>query len=470
MPRCCLNLAACCLLLVLAACSAGRQAPPESAAAQARGDGLLSALPALDSLALQLAPRSSQALSSYEFSAADLKSADSAQMTGNTLELQTAEVSWAVLGAAFPGVNPTQLSVSGTADNLYLLVADYGLGRWRYVAGPLGSGGSFALPDGVLRADDSCFVALLCPDNRSSSVSVQLTLSDGVPLPGQSVSGALRTEADWPLQGVSLTLSGAGNLQTNSDASGNFSFAAVPPGNYTLTPLLADHAFIPASRSITVAATPLSGQNFSATLEFSDVTAYAFRLDIGDAEPQVLRPAKGINIDIYVEPGVGVPGWEAAFDTAFKEAVLNWNALSDPWGLFHLRLTDIEANAEIVVSWRQTFNNGTQVGEANVGFFVGGPIDLPYTIEMATENSDGPVDAGVVRKAGVHEVGHCLGLWAHSDANTDIMFPSVSTFELPSRRDLLTLYTLFNTPTVYTTDGRGPSAAGPRERRTISMD
>jgi hypothetical protein len=40
------------------------------------------------------------------------------------------------------------------------------------------------------------------------------------------------------------------------------------------------------------------------------------------------------------------------------------------------------------------------------------------------------------------------------------MFPSVSTFELPSKRDLWTMYTLYNTAADYTAGERGTSSAG----------
>jgi hypothetical protein len=389
-------------------------------------------------------------------------------MTGSTLVLDPSAVSWAVLGGNFPGMTAIQATLVGSCANLYLLASDYSSGRWKLVAGPLSTDGSFALPAGVMRADDSTFLALLCTDNASCSLTVSLLLDDGLGGPPQPVSGAVRTEADVAVVGATLTLSGDGNFQTTSSPSGSFTFPAVPPGNYQLSASLADHAFTPAVQTLKVAAAPLNAQTFIATLDI-DLVPYEFRIDIGDPEKVVIRPQKGINIDVFVQPGIAVPGWQASFDTEVKQAVLNWNPLSDPWGLFHIRVTEVEAEAEIVVSWIETFNNGGQMGLANVSFFSDGTVDLPYTIQLATKGEDITADDELVRKVAVHELGHCLGLWDHSSQSTDIMFPSVSTFEIPSRRDLWTVYTLYNTPADFTTGGRGPSFIGPRIRRTVQL-
>ncbi len=57
----------------------------------------------------------------------------------------------------------------------------------------------------------------------------------------------------------------------------------------------------------------------------------------------------------------------------------------------------------------------------------------------------------------IHEVGHTLGLWDHSDQNTDIMYHLASQ-AWPSLRDMWTIYTCYHTDPAWTTGGRGGSA------------
>lgn len=458
MPRCLRPLLL--ALLTFAAGCGGSSIQPGP-----QGADLAASLPPLAQLGTV---RQTLATENYDFTAADLVDSSDASMTGTTLELDPSAASWALLGGTFPGRTATKVSVAGNCDNVYLLASHYASGRWRVVAGPLNAADTTPLPAGVMRNDDSTFIAVVCPGNATSSITVSLELSDGVPPVGAAVSGTVRTEADFLLAGVDLTLDGVFDFQTTSAANGTFSFANVPPGSYQLSAEKADHAFTPATRNVVVVATPVTAQDFEATLDITGIAPYGFTLNVPD--PSVLRPAKGTNIDVCVIPGTGVPGWQPSFDAAVKDAVLNWNALSDPWGLFHIRITTVEADAEIVVSWIPTFNQGNKMGEAQVSFFGNGTLDLPYTVELATSGQDITADVDVVRKVSVHEIGHCLGLWDHSDQNTDIMFPSVGGFEMPSRRDLLTLYTLYHTPADYTTSGRGPSWVGPRERKTIRVE
>ncbi|AGY56424.1 PDZ domain-containing protein [Gloeobacter kilaueensis] len=51
-----------------------------------------------------------------------------------------------------------------------------------------------------------------------------------------------------------------------------------------------------------------------------------------------------------------------------------------------------------------------------------------------------------VEAVAVHEFGHVLGLWGHSDNSEDIMFPEVSGATVPSGRDVRTLQRLFSRP------------------------
>jgi uncharacterized protein (DUF2141 family) len=73
-----------------------------------------------------------------------------------------------------------------------------------------------------------------------------------------TVSGAVQ-------QNVTITLSGSNSGSTLTDASGNYSFAGLVNGSYTVTPSLAGYTFNPTSTAVTVSNANATGKNFTAT-------------------------------------------------------------------------------------------------------------------------------------------------------------------------------------------------------------
>jgi hypothetical protein len=61
-----------------------------------------------------------------------------------------------------------------------------------------------------------------------------------------NINGSIRNAAAAPSSGVTVTLGGSRSAMTTTDTQGNYSFAGLPAGNYTVTPALAQHAFAPA--------------------------------------------------------------------------------------------------------------------------------------------------------------------------------------------------------------------------------
>jgi hypothetical protein len=64
-----------------------------------------------------------------------------------------------------------------------------------------------------------------------------------------TISGSIRNAIATPFAGVTVTLSGSQNATTTTDAQGNYSFANLPNGNYTVTPSGANFVFEPGSRT-----------------------------------------------------------------------------------------------------------------------------------------------------------------------------------------------------------------------------
>jgi hypothetical protein len=65
--------------------------------------------------------------------------------------------------------------------------------------------------------------------------------------------------------GTLLTLSGAASATVTADSSGNYIFANLPDGSYTVTPSKAGYTFSPTSQSVTISGNNVSGMNFTAS-------------------------------------------------------------------------------------------------------------------------------------------------------------------------------------------------------------
>jgi len=78
---------------------------------------------------------------------------------------------------------------------------------------------------------------------------------------GYPVSGTVSNGA-----GITVTLSGATTQTTTADASGNFTFATVPNGTYTVTPAGIGFSVSPLNQTIVVNGNAVSNVNFAATV------------------------------------------------------------------------------------------------------------------------------------------------------------------------------------------------------------
>jgi len=81
-----------------------------------------------------------------------------------------------------------------------------------------------------------------------------------------SVSGRVATSAGAAIANVPVRLTVGGSTTTvSTDASGNYRFANVRSGNYTVTPVMSGRAFAPTSRSVAVGTLNVAGINFVGT-------------------------------------------------------------------------------------------------------------------------------------------------------------------------------------------------------------
>lgn len=92
--------------------------------------------------------------------------------------------------------------------------------------------------------------------NVSATVFVSALAVGSYTLAG-TVSGAVQ-------QGVQVNLTGAATATATTDASGNYSFAGLANGGYTVTPTLTGYTFTPASLAVTLNGASAGANNFTA--------------------------------------------------------------------------------------------------------------------------------------------------------------------------------------------------------------
>lgn len=131
------------------------------------------------------------------------------------------------------------------------------------------------------------------PDTYTKAL-LSLGVRSGSTLPpgGHSLSGRV-SRGGAGLAGVALTLVGPVTQFTQTGANGNYTFAGLPDGSYTLSPAKIYHGFNPAQRTLTLSGADTSGMDFSAAL----TTNYGL-VDLSDNQAGVLNGNNTILEDI----------------------------------------------------------------------------------------------------------------------------------------------------------------------------
>jgi hypothetical protein len=105
-----------------------------------------------------------------------------------------------------------------------------------------------------------------------------------------TISGTISPAATG--SGTIVQLSGAKTATASADGSGNYSFAGLANGTYTITPTKAGYAVTPANKTVTVNGANASSLNFTATLAQSGIVRDALvSADQGAAKSSVTTPA-----------------------------------------------------------------------------------------------------------------------------------------------------------------------------------
>jgi len=77
-----------------------------------------------------------------------------------------------------------------------------------------------------------------------------------------SISGKVTTSSGSAMSGVTMTLSGTASRTATTNIYGKYKFTGLGNGNYTITPGKTGYTFTPASKTVSVSASNITGQNF----------------------------------------------------------------------------------------------------------------------------------------------------------------------------------------------------------------
>ncbi len=156
---------------------------------------------------------------------------------------------WSLSGSVTPAmagiaVNLSGASIASTTTN----------GSGAYSFGSLGNGAYTVTP--------SLSGYAFSPTNRSATISggnVSGTNFTGTSTRTSSISGTVSPAA----AGVTIALGGTSTGSATTDSSGNYSFAGLARGSYSLTPSQSGYTFTPATLAVSINRSNVSGENFT---------------------------------------------------------------------------------------------------------------------------------------------------------------------------------------------------------------
>ena len=169
-------------------------------------------------------------------------------INNNNATLNFSVQTWSISGTV-TGANGATLALTGAANAVTTADASgnftfSGLVNGAYTVTPSGSGSTFN------------------PVNQSVTVSganITAVNFTATPVPTYSISGTVSPSGN----GTVLTLSGTSTGTATADGSGNYTFAGLQNGSYTVTPSKSGFTFTPASQSVTISGANMTSVNFT---------------------------------------------------------------------------------------------------------------------------------------------------------------------------------------------------------------
>jgi tetratricopeptide (TPR) repeat protein len=146
---------------------------------------------------------------------------------------------------------------------------------------------------------------------------------------------------------------------------------------------------------------------------------------------------------VYAEPALEVPEWGGPFLDDVKYTLNEWEIASK--GNIKFELTKDRTKANIGVMWSQrslmdmiddSLGEATIIRQSDTSFRV------EMTLFLRSKGSNQLLTHEQMRAICLHEFGHALGLWGHSEDTEDVMY-FAPTAQHPTARDINTLMKVY---------------------------
>jgi hypothetical protein len=242
-----------------------------------------------------------------------------------------------------------------------------------------------------------------------------------VPVSGANVTGKNFTATAVPTtytlsgtvggaisQGVQISLTGAAAASTTTDASGNYAFANLANGSYTVTPALAGYTFTPSSLTVPVSGANVTGKDFTAApnapvnlLTFSPSAATTLNYS---QTPLALNwtltgVPEHMTLDGLEFPATTAPPLQVMPHLRHAFTLSAWNSLNTP------PLPSLTSGNVIVRGLDLLAGNATTSGSTNGGIAYQGGVstarfNVPNAVAMDTDGTIYVADTGnnVIRR------------------------------------------------------------------------
>ena len=144
---------------------------------------------------------------------------------------------------------------------------------------------------------------------------------------------------------------------------------------------------------------------------------------------------------VYISDGLKVPGWNSGMKQSVLYAMRAWYSATH--GKVSFTQTFNEANADIIVRWRNNFTDGI-LGISPLETIGDTIVRSDVNLAVYYPDSNQPIPMEDLKAIAVHEMGHAIGLRGHSPFPDDIMFYSKTRQQNTlSQRDINTIGMLY---------------------------
>ncbi len=146
-------------------------------------------------------------------------------------------------------------------------------------------------------------------------------------------------------------------------------------------------------------------------------------------------------IKVYIDDGASLPGWNTEMKQSVTYAMRAWQSATG--GKVSFVQTYTKSNADIMVTWQKTFDEG-KIGVSPWQTIGDTIIRSDVILSTLNPQTGKAFSLDALKQVAMHEMGHAIGIKGHSPYPEDIMFWS-KTYDRTtlSQRDITTIGMLY---------------------------